>query len=156
MNNMNNNNGSHQRNNLTLLLTPYTPTLRENDTTIHWTLVALRDFGDRLEREGLYIDDLSEAAQELESNLNTTISIRVYDYTGVDTANFSESEIDPDPDYFKMDLVNDIVQAALLHELDVRDANALLSNMDKLDLKQTREIIDKLIAPHFPNIYNEK
>lgn len=111
----------------------------------------MRDFCDKLDEKGLYVDDLDEVTQELYDNLDATIHIRVFEYTGIDTANFAELYEDPDPEYFHSTLVNDIMQAVFIGELAVQEANLLLSNMDKLDLQKTRAKIDELIEPHFEN-----
>jgi hypothetical protein len=139
------------KNELFELIRPEVEEIRENDTTIHFTLVAMRDFCDKLDEKGLYVDDLDEVTQELYDNLDTTIHIRVFEYTGIDTANFADLYEDLDPEYFHSTLVNDIMQAVFIGELAVQEANLLLSNMDKLDLQKTRVKIDELIEPHFEN-----
>lgn len=111
--------------------------LRETDPLIHWTLVALREFSQELEASGNYVDDLEQAAQNLAENLESNINIRVEDITGFEVWNKANN-------YWNSDLINDILQAAYYGGLHVEIANFLLSNMDKLDLKETRSYIDEI------------
>lgn len=138
------------------LVRPDASNLREDDTTIHWVLVAMVEFGNNLDKEGLYLDDLDEASQQLQERLDSTIHIRVYNYTGFDTANFEDIQPDPDPNHFNSTLVNDIIQSVMIGKLDIYEGNFLLSNMDKLDLERTRAKIDELINPYFNNADNFK
>lgn len=123
--------------------------LRENDTTIHWTLAAMREFTKNLKEEGFFIDDLDTASQKLYDNLDATIHIRVFEYTGIDTSNFADLDEEADENRFNDTLVNDIMQAVFVGELTVQEGNFLLSNIDRLDIEKTRAKIDELIKPHF-------
>lgn len=91
--------------------------LRDNDTTIHWTLCALSAYMKDLQKAGLWADEVPEPVEELTFNLESTINIRVYEITGFDTSNFAGNEYDSDENkngYPKLTLVDDIVQMAQL------------------------------------------
>lgn len=98
------------------------PLVRDNDTTIHWVLVAMNDFVKDLDKSGLFIDELDKAAENLYNNLDATIHCRVTDYT---SQNYLEDD-SKDPDFKVSTLVNDIMQAYFLDELNVYEANFLI------------------------------
>ena len=114
---------------------------RENDTTIHWILAALREFHYDCRVQDYGIDDLPQPADELYCRLDATIHIRVEEITGVE----SGSEED---NFYNMTLIHDILESVFVGQLTSLDANFLLSNMDKQDLMKTREYINELMKDY--------
>ncbi|EDL65012.1 hypothetical protein [Bacillus sp. SG-1] len=126
---------------------PSVEDFRENESTIHWILVAIKEFGKDLNNEGLTVDDLDKPSKELFGRLRSTIHIVIYQYTGFDTYNFSElgQNYGKKSDYFKSILVNDIIHTVFRSHISIYEANFIFSNLDKLNLHNTRHKINSLL-----------